>query len=147
MINYRTQKYILGEPMTVEELEAHIGDLNTQLSNERDSLRAIARYAERLQQVGPYGRHVVVRYSTTGDCLGASIDGIDSDKSVALFSDVEQVDDGYDVGKDGTRYRRYMVGQKTWWLMLGDEVAFVSTRKPARTSTGDTIVYAWSVAA
>lgn len=132
-----------GKPMTVEELEAHIDDLNTQLSNERTSLRAIAHYAERLQGVGPYGKCVVVRYSATGDCLGASIDGIESDKSAALWVDVEQVDDGYDVGKDGARYRRYKPGRKTWWLMLGDEVAFVSTRKPTRTATGDMVVFEW----
>lgn len=133
---------MIGEPMTIEELEAHIGDLNTQLSNERTSLRAIARYAERLQGVGPYGRHVVVRYSTTGDCLGASIDGIDSDKPAVLFFDVENLDGGYLV-IDGTRYKRPKLGQRTWWLLLGDEVAFVSTRKPARTVTSGIVVYEW----
>ena len=60
-----------GEPMTVEELEAHIGELDAQLSNDLANLRAIARYAERLQQVGPYGKHVVARFSTTGGCRGA----------------------------------------------------------------------------
>lgn len=138
---------MIGAPMTVKELEAYIDDLDTQLSGEHASLRAIARYAERLQQVRPYGKHVVVRFSTTGDCLSVSIDGVENDKPAALYSNVEQVDDGYDIGKDGAHYRRYMVGQKTWWLLLGDEVAFVSTRKPARTATNGMVVYEWGVAA
>lgn len=128
--------------MTVEGLESYIRDLDTQLFSGRANMRAIARYAERLQQVGPYGRHVVVRYSTTGDCLGASIDGIDSDKPAVLFFDVENLDGGYLV-IDGTRYKRPKLGQRTWWLLLGDEVAFVSTCKPTRTVTSGIVVYEW----
>lgn len=128
--------------MTVEGLESYIRDLDTQLFSGRANMRAIARYAERLQQVGPYGRHVVVRYSTTGDCLGASIDGIDSDKPAVLFFDVENLDGGYLV-IDGTRYKRPKLGQRTWWLLLGDEVAFVSTCKPTRTVANGMVVYEW----
>jgi len=134
---------MIGEPMTVEELEVHIDELNAQLSDDLANLRAIVRYAERLQQVGPYGKRVVVRFSTTGDCLGASIDGVESDKPAAFFYEAETLDDGYDVSKDGTRYRRYKPGQKTAWLLLGNEVAFVSTRKPVRTEIGDTVTYEW----
>ena len=134
---------MIGEPMTVEELEVHIDELNAQLSDDLANLRAIVRYAERLQQVGPYGKRVVVRFSTTGDCLGASIDGVESDKPAVLCGDAEQVDDGCDVGKDGTRYRRYKPGRRTWWLMIGDEVAFVSTCKPARTVVDGAVTYEW----
>ena len=134
---------MIGEPMTVDGLESYIRDLSTELFSGRANMRAIARYAERLQGISPYGRCVVARFSATGDCLGASIDGVDSDKPVALYSDMEQIGDGYNVGDDGARYRRYKPGQRTWWLMVGDEVAFVSTCKPMRTVMDDVVVYEW----